>query len=70
MPLLTKKMPSFEGVGAGQTATVRLPVGLRFHKLIVPYSGVTLAQMTEMRVIANGKVFQRLIGADVHDSVN
>jgi hypothetical protein len=70
MPLLTRKMPSFEGVAAGQTATVRLPVGLRYHKLLVAYSGVTLAQMTEIRLIANGKTVQRVIGGDVLDSMN
>lgn len=70
MPLLTRKMPSFEGVAAGQTATVRLPVGLRYHKLLIPYSGVTLAQMDEIRLIANGKTVQRIIGGEVLDSMN
>ncbi len=70
MPLLTRKMPSWEGVAAGQTATVRLPIGNTYHKLLVPYSGVTLAQMDEIRVIANGKTIQRLIGGDVLDSMN
>jgi hypothetical protein len=70
MLTITKKMPTFEGVGAGQTATVRLPVGMRYHKLLIPYSGVTLAQINEIRVIANGKVFQRLIGGAVLDSIN
>ncbi|PHS23389.1 MAG: hypothetical protein COA83_09880 [Methylophaga sp.] len=71
MPVnLNRKMQAFEGVGAGQTATARLPVGLRFHNVMFAYSGVTLAQMTEIRIIANGKVIQRLIGADVLDSIN
>jgi hypothetical protein len=70
MPLLTRKMPSWEGVAAGQTATVRLPIGNTYHKLLVPYSGVTLAQMDEIRIIANGKTIQRIIGGDVLDSMN
>lgn len=70
MPLLTRKMPSWEGVAAGQTATIRLPVGLRFHKLITEYSGLTLADMDEIRVIANGKTIMRYNGGDVLDSIN
>lgn len=70
MPLLTRKMPSWEGVAAGQTATIRLPVGLRFHKLLTTYSGVTLAQMDEIRVVANGKTIMRFNGGDVLDSMN
>ena len=52
-------MPSFEGVAAGQTATCRLPIGRTYHALLLTYSGVTLAQMDEIRLVANGKVFQR-----------
>jgi hypothetical protein len=70
MSLLTRRMPSFEGVAAGQTATARLTRGLRFHALLIPYSGMTLAQMDEIRIIANGKVIQRLIGGDILDSMN
>lgn len=71
MPVpINKPKQSFEGVGAGQTATARIQCGLRIHRLMIPYSGVTLAQMTEIRIIANGQTIQRLIGADVVDSVN
>lgn len=68
--MLTRKMPSFEGVAAGQTATCRLPIGLTYHQILVNYSGVTLAQMDEIRLIANGKTIQRWIGGDVLDAVN
>lgn len=67
---VTKKMPSFEGVVAGQTATLRLPIGLTFHSLFVAYSGVTLAQMTEIRVIADGKTFQRYRSGTELDTLN
>jgi len=70
MSLTTRKMPSFEGVAAGQTATLRLPIGLTFHKLLVAYSGVTLAQMTEARLVANGKTIQRWLSGTVLDKVN
>ena len=70
MPILTRKMPSWEGVAAGQTATCRLPIGMSYHKVLIPYAGVTLAQMNEIRVIANGKTIQRLVGGDMVDSMN
>lgn len=68
--LTTRSMPGGEGVAAGQTATFRLPIGLTFLQLLLTYSGVTLAQMTELRVVANGKVIQRYSGADELDSIN
>lgn len=55
---LTRVMPSWEGVVAGQTATLRLPIGLTFHQLWTAYTGVTLAQMNEIRVLANGNPIQ------------
>jgi hypothetical protein len=65
------RMPSPEGVGAGQTATFRLPVGRRYHSLQIEYSGTdfTLAHMTEIRVLANGKVIQRFSGTE-RDALN
>lgn len=51
----TRPMPSFQGVAAGQTATLTLPIGLTYHGLLIKYSGVTLAQMTEIRIKANGR---------------
>lgn len=53
---LTRRMPSFEGVAAGATATLRLPVGLTFHQLWIDFGGTfTIAQMNEIRVVANGQ---------------
>lgn len=52
-------MPSPEGVGAGQTATFKLPIGKMYHELQLSYTGVTLAEMTEIRVMVNGKVIHR-----------
>ncbi|MDP3859012.1 MAG: major capsid protein P2 [Stagnimonas sp.] len=56
------KMPNSNGVAAGQTATFDLPIGRRFHALQLEYSGITLAQMTEIRIIANGEPIHRYSG--------
>jgi len=63
-------MPSADGVAAGQTATFRLPIGRTYHALLLSYSGVTLAQMTEIRLAANGKVFRRITGGTRQDTFN
>ena len=61
----TRQMPSFEGVAAGATATLRLPIGRTYHQLILAYGGLaagpgpTLAQITEARILANGQVIRR-----------
>lgn len=67
---LTRQMPSFEGVAAGQTATLRLPIGFSYNQLLVTYTGVTLAQMTQLRVVANGQVIHRYQSGTVLDSMN
>lgn len=66
----TSRMPSFEGVAAGATATLRLPIGLTYEQLLISYSGITLAQMNEIRVIGNGKTFQRYSSGVVLDTLN
>lgn len=67
---ITQKMPSWEGVGAGQTATCRLPVGLTYHKVFFSYAGVTLAQMKEIRVYVNAQTLIRVQGGDTLDKLN
>jgi len=68
---LTRTMPSFEGVAANSTATCRLPLGLTYNQIMLAYGGTsfTPADMTEIRLVANGKPVQRWAGADL-DSVN
>jgi len=51
----TVKLPSFSNVAAGNTATLELPIGRTYDKIHVQYSGVTLAQMKNIRVEVNGK---------------
>jgi hypothetical protein len=67
--LIETRMPSFEGGQAGTTATLKLPIGLRYHSLSLEYSSITLAEMTEIRLKANGKVFQKFSAADI-DTLN
>lgn len=67
---ITKRMPSFEGVAAGATATLRLPIGLTYEQLLISYFGVTLEQITEIRVVGNGKTFQRYVGGLRLDMMN
>ena len=64
MPLTTRKMPSFEGVAPGQTATLRLPIGRTYHQLFIAYAGTTFdpSHMDGIRVVANGEVIQNLTG--------
>lgn len=63
---IEKKIPSPEGVAAGQTGTWKLPIGHQYMELQLEYSGVTLAQMTEIRVLANGRPFQTYSAADLN----
>jgi len=67
---VTLKMPSATGVAAGQTATFSLPIGRTYHSLLLTYTGVTLAQMTEIRLVANGKVMRRITGGTRQDTFN
>ena len=64
-------MPSPEGVAPGQTATFRLPIGRTYHSLLLAYTGITLAQMLEIRIVANGQVIRRYSGGGVKaDTIN
>lgn len=69
MARIEVRMPGAEGVSPGNTAIFKLPVGRRFHELQLAYSGVTLAQMTEIRVLVNGKPIHRY-PATVRDVMN
>lgn len=64
MPRITKRMPSPEGVSAGSTATIKFPIGNRFHTVWLQYGSMALASMTEIRVLLNSKVIQRFSGEE------
>ena len=70
MPKTTRKLPGFEGAVAGQTATLRLPIGRTYHQILIDYSGVTLAQLNEMRLVANGDVYHRITELTRLDTFN
>lgn len=60
----TLRMPSPEGVAGGQTALAKMPIGNAFHNLYLIYTGVTLAQMTEIRIKLNSKIIHRYSASD------
>lgn len=60
----TLRMPSPEGVAAGQTALAKMPIGNAFHNLYLIYSGVTLAQLKEIRIKLNSKIIHRYSAVD------
>lgn len=72
--LLTRKMPSFEGVGAGQTATLRLPIGFTYHQLLLDFGATTDANIkswyTAIRVLINGEIVQDYRGTAILDLFN
>ncbi|WP_327786671.1 major capsid protein P2, partial [Vibrio anguillarum] len=55
MARITRKMPSFSNVAAGSTATLEFPLGLSYHFLHLYFTGVTLAQMKNIRIEVDGK---------------
>lgn len=69
----TTKLPNPEGVVAGGTATCRIPVGKRIHSLLLNYdynaTTQNVADFNEIRIYANGQVFQRFTGTE-RDTLN
>lgn len=51
-------LPSFEGQSASQTATLRLPVGLRYFELLLELDANTWSSYgtADVRILVNGKV--------------
>lgn len=52
---LTTRMPSLANVTAGGTATLNMPTGRSYEKLTLAYSGVTRAQLKDIRLLIDGK---------------
>lgn len=63
------KMPGANTTVPGSTALFKLPPGMRYHELELIFSGITLAQMTEIRLLANGKPIHRY-SAELRNKVN
>lgn len=66
----TRPLQEITGVAAGQTASIRLPLGSTYHQVLLEYSGVTLAQMTEIRAMINGSPQIVLPSGTLADVVN
>lgn len=66
----TSRLPGVTGASADNTAVLRIPRGRTYHQLFMEYSGVTLAEMTDMRLVINGDVRARWKGLDFLDAVN
>lgn len=64
------KMPSVENVTSGATCTGSLPVGLTYDILYVSLTNITLAQLTNIEIRANGKTIQEFETGTVLDAIN
>src|SRR3990167_485169 len=59
MPRIIKKLPSARNVAAGAKFVQECPVGLTYDRILMKLTNVTLAQITNIEVVANGKTIQR-----------
>ncbi len=67
---ITQELPSIDNVAAGNTATLRCPVGLTYHSITLAYSGVTRAQLQNIEVLVGSKVIQHYKDADRLQALN
>lgn len=71
MPKLSRPTEPFNGVAAGQTAVANLSIGLSYHQLALSYSGIaSLAQLTNIRIKANGQTVQNYRSGTEIDKYN
>ncbi len=63
------KIPNTTAVAANQPATWSVPIGLRYHSFQLAYSGITLAQMDQIRLNVNGETIHRYTGVQ-RDKLN
>jgi hypothetical protein len=52
---LYQKLPSFSSVAKGETAVLTCPIGATYDQILVKHTGVTAAQIKNIKVKANGK---------------
>lgn len=67
---IPEPLPEVTNVNAGYTALIKMPIGKTYHGLDITYSGLTLANMEDIRVFANGKMIQRWDTGTYLDKVN
>ncbi|MBL4761679.1 MAG: hypothetical protein JKY93_03155 [Gammaproteobacteria bacterium] len=68
------KLPSFNAVGASQTATIDIPVGARFHNIKIFYKdnaiqSVIESDITMIRIKVNGKVQRTYKPAELYKTL-
>jgi len=59
--LSTKRIKTVEGLSQGSTATIRLPIGMTYHSLLLKGAGDldVVTGIDEIRLVINGKPIQR-----------
>jgi len=67
---VTTKMPSLSNVAAGGTGTLNMPPGRTYELLTLVYSGVTRAQMKNLRIKIDGKPIMEFGDGDELAAVN
>ncbi|AUR82054.1 double jelly roll capsid protein [Vibrio phage 1.020.O._10N.222.48.A2] len=65
-----KILPNFNGVGAGQTATLDVPIGSTYHQVAFEIAGVTPAQLTNFKVLLNGIPHIELPSVEILNTLN
>ena len=67
MTVLTRNLPSFNGVQEGGTATLDLPLGLTYKGIMLNRGGTNFdnADIAELRVKGNGRLLYTVSGADL-----
>ena len=61
MERITVKLPSFQSVGAGSTATCSIPIGGTYHQVLIAFAGFAISSMKEIRLGGNGRVMMRYV---------
>lgn len=58
MTKLLTPLTQIEGVAAGSTVTVKLPLGRTYNQIFLKHTNITPAQITDIKIKVNGKVIQ------------
>lgn len=66
----TIRLPSLANVTAGGTATLNMPLGRTYEKVTLAYTGVTRAQMKDIKLMIDGKPILEFENAEQLASLN
>ncbi|WP_287796248.1 major capsid protein P2 [Idiomarina sp.] len=64
------KLPSLSNVSAGSTATLEVPLGVTYQRIMLEYSGVTAAQIKNIEVLIDGKAIWKLRDGTMLNDLN